>query len=312
MGDRPRHRSVLLTHAVQGLNPVAGGVYLDATFGGGGHTRALLELTGPDGRVHACDRDPDALARGQGLQEEFPGRLTLMDTPFGQLQEALAAHGVTRINGALFDLGVSSDHLDRAERGFSFMRDGPLDMRMDPRQGPTAADLLNTLPERELADILFTLGEERHSRRIARAVVADRVRTPFVTTRQLAGLMERIVPRERDGHHPATRSFQALRIAVNNELDELKQGLEQAMALLMPGGRIVVISFHSLEDRIVKHAFRAAAHPVYHRAVMPPPPEWRVITTKPVMPDAREVADNPRARSARMRILERLPREGRG
>ncbi len=280
----------------------------------------------PDGRVLALDRDPEAVARGAQKVAAHGGRLMLFQTPFSGFTAALDHFGLGAPNGALFDIGVSSRQLDEGRRGFSFMHDGPLNMRMDGGQGveageetaPTAADLVNMLEVGELADLIWRYGEERHARRIARAVVAQRAERPFHTTRELAELLEKVVPAPRRGRkgqvikkiHPATRTFQALRMAVNSELDELRQGLDAAMKGMAVGGRIAVISFHSLEDRIVKRRFREAAQPSYDpRFPMAPMPSptLRLITRKPIRPGEAECAANPRARSARLRVAERLP-----
>jgi 16S rRNA (cytosine1402-N4)-methyltransferase len=299
------HQPVLLQEVLEHLCVVAGGDYVDATFGRGGHTGALLDRCAPDGRVLALDRDPDAVACGQAMAAAWGGRLTVMHSPFSRLAECVAqwqqGYGRERgtgVDGIMFDLGVSSPQLDQPERGFSFRHEGPLDMRMDPSAGaggsPRAMDLLARMPEAELADLIWTLGEERYSRRIARLIVERRRTQPLTTTRELAELLERNVPRGAGRIHPATRTFQALRIAVNGELRELEQGLEQGLACLAPGGRIGVISFHSLEDRMVKQAFRDA-------------PELEVVPRKPVVPAPDEVQDNPRARSARLRVAVRVP-----
>ena len=318
------HRTVLAAEAVAGLSVAPGGIYVDATFGGGGHSRAVVEQLHPPGRLLALDRDPEAIRRGEGLLAEFlsdgsgspsAGRLTLIHAPFSRLAAVLADEGIKEVHGVLFDLGVSSRQLDEPQRGFSFRSDGPLDMRMNPESGSaTAAHLVNTLDAEALADIFSRYGEERHGRRVARAIVNDRQRQPFTGTRQLAGLLERIIPGKRGAIHPATRVFQALRIAVNQEMAELEAGLEAALAFLRPGGRIVAISFHSLEDRVVKNSFRRAAGfqppPDGPAALLPTPAAaaagFRLLTRKPVVPQAAEIQDNPRARSAKMRIIERI------
>lgn len=304
-----RHQSVLSQEAVSGLAPVSGGCYVDATFGGGGHALSILEASAPDGQVIGLDRDAEAVRQGIALAERFPGRLKLFHSPFSQLEEILSRQEITSVDGILFDLGVSSPQLDTPERGFSFMRDGPLDMRMDQRQPITAAHLVNTLAETELADIIFKYGEERQSRRLARAIVQQRRQTPFATTRQLAELAQRVMPRWAP-IHPATRMFQALRIAVNRELDELETALTSAYQALNPGGRLAVISFHSLEDRMVKHFFLGLAKPRPPEGCDPrtpdPPPLLHILTRKPLEAGDPEVAGNPRARSAKLRIAQRL------
>ncbi|MBF0612327.1 MAG: 16S rRNA (cytosine(1402)-N(4))-methyltransferase RsmH [Magnetococcales bacterium] len=304
-----RHQSVLSQEAVSGLVPASGGRYVDATFGGGGHALAILEASAPDGLVIGLDRDADALHHATPLVQRFPTRLKLIHSPFSQLGTILESLQVPAVHGILFDLGVSSWQLDQSERGFSFMRDGPLDMRMDQQQPTTAAQLVNTLPEGELANLIFQLGEERHSRRLARAIVHDRRQNPFTTTRQLASLAERVIP-GRSPIHPATRTFQALRMAVNGELEELQTALEQAYNALLPGGRMAVISFHSLEDRMVKQFFQNLARPPLPPGCDPrtpdPPSRLRILTRKPVVANEEEVNRNPRARSAKLRIGERL------
>jgi 16S rRNA (cytosine1402-N4)-methyltransferase len=302
------HVPVMLPEVLDLLAPRAGAHYLDGTFGGGGYARAILDAA--PCTLWAIDRDPDAIARGASLAAQFPGRLHLIQGQFGHMLDLLAEHGVTTLDGVVLDLGVSSFQLDDPMRGFSFRGDGPLDMRMS-RSGRTAADLVNTLPERELADLLFELGEERASRRIARAIVAARATAPIATTAQLAGIIRGVLPPDRSGIDPATRSFQALRIRVNDELGEIERALDQASRLLAPGGRLVVVCFHSLEDRIVKRFMGDAAG----RAPAPSrhdprglasrtTPRFRLITRRPLRPSAGEVATNPRARSARLRALE--------
>ena len=313
------HLPVMPAEMLEALAPRDGGCYLDGTFGGGGYAAAILARAACT--VWAIDRDPEAIARGAALAARHPGRLHLIEGSFGDMLALLAGHGVTALDGVVLDLGVSSFQLDDATRGFSFRTDGPLDMRMG-RSGPTAASLVNELPERELADLLFAFGEERKSRRIARALVAARAVAPIETTGQLAAIVRRAIPAERGGHgiDPATRSFQALRIQVNDELGEIERGLTQAAALLRPGGRLVVVSFHSLEDRIVKHFMaaasgRAAAASRHHPGTLhrPPPARFRLVTAKAVRPLPGELAANPRARSARLRTLECLattPQQG--
>lgn len=312
------HIPVMLDEVLRTLAPRDDGVYLDGTFGAGGYSAAILEAA--PATVWAIDRDPAAITRGAALAARFPGRLHLIEGRFGDMLALLTEAGVTALDGVVLDLGVSSLQLDDPARGFSFRAEGPLDMRMGG-DGPTAADLVNDLPEAELADLLFAFGEERRSRRIARAIVTARAAAPITTTAQLAAIVRSVVPPDRSGIDPATRSFQALRIRVNDELGEIEHGLEQAAALLAPGGRLIVVSFHSLEDRIVKRFMREAAgrgqgmsrhdprsmapHPVtVHRG-------FRVLTPKPLRPAAAEIAANPRARSARLRALEREPPSGR-
>jgi 16S rRNA (cytosine1402-N4)-methyltransferase len=306
------HVPVLLGSILAHVAPV-GGTWIDGTFGAGGYARGLLDA-GAD-RVIGIDRDPSALALAAGWAGGYGDRLSLVHGRFGALDRIAAEAGALRVEGVVLDIGVSSMQLDQAERGFSFQKDGPLDMRMSG-EGPSAADLVNRLPEAALADLLFELGEERASRRIARAIVHDRRTAPFTTTLQLAGLIERLMPRPKPGQpHAATRSFQALRIAVNDELGELARGLAAAEAALAPGGRLAVVTFHSLEDRVVKrflqlrsggaprasrHAPEAAADTAADAA------RFVVETRKAVVADAAEVALNPRARSAKLRVARRL------
>ncbi|MFM9154039.1 MAG: 16S rRNA (cytosine(1402)-N(4))-methyltransferase RsmH, partial [Methylocystis sp.] len=248
-GAAARHTPVLLREAIEALQPQQGGVFLDATFGAGGYTRALLDY--PETRVLALDRDPSAIRDGAALANAAGGRLTLVEARFSHLARIAESEGFAPLDGVVFDIGVSSMQFDEAARGFSFRGDGPLDMRMEGR-GPSAADIVNTADEETLADILYFYGEERASRRIARAIVHDRALAPFTTTKALAGLIERVAPSRPSDIHPATKSFQALRIAVNDELGELLAGLVGAERVLRAGGRLVVVTFHSLEDRIVK------------------------------------------------------------
>lgn len=304
------HIPVLLAEAVEALAPRADAVYADATFGGGGYARAILEAA--PCTLWALDRDPDAIARGAALAARFPGRLHLVETRFGAMLDALAGHGVTALDGVVMDLGVSSFQLDQAGRGFSFRADGPLDMRME-KTGPSAADLVNTLEERALTEILADLGEERHARRIARAIIRARSEERITTTARLAEIVRNSVPRDPSGIDSATRSFQALRMAVNDELPEIERGLAAAAALLAPGGRLVVVSFHSLEDRIVKRfmAARTGREGLASRhdpaALMArAAPEFRLLTPRAVRPGAAELARNPRARSAKLRAMERI------
>jgi 16S rRNA (cytosine1402-N4)-methyltransferase len=304
------HLPVMLDEVLATLQPRAGGIYLDATFGGGGYAAAILAAA--DCTLWAIDRDPDAIARGAALAARHAGRLQLVHARFGDMLESLAARGITQLDGVVMDLGVSSFQLDEAERGFSFRADGPLDMRMG-RDGPTAADLVNTLPEDELARIISKFGEERHARRVARAILRARAEAPIETTGQLAEIVRRTVPRDPSGIDGATRSFQALRIAVNDELGEVERGLASAMELLAPGGRLVVVAFHSLEDRIVKRAMAEAAgrqggasrhNPaaLLQRAS----PDFALLTPRALRPGEAETAVNTRARSARLRAVERL------
>ena len=305
------HIPVMLAEILDALAPRDGGIYLDGTFGGGGYAAAILEKA--TCTLWAIDRDPDAIERGAALAARFPARLHLLHGQFGDMVSLLADHGVAALDGIVLDLGVSSFQLDTPERGFSFRHDGPLDMRMG-KHGQTASDLVNTLPEREIADILFQLGEERASRRIAKAIVAARQEAPIETTGRLAEIVRSVLPPDRSGNHPATRSFQALRIAVNDELGQIEHALSAAMSLLAPGGRLVVVSFHSLEDRIVKQFMIKAsgrdAAPSRHDPaglLTRTAPNFRLLSARALKPGDTETSANPRSRSARLRALERLP-----
>ena len=306
------HVPVMLAEVLAALSPRAGGVYADGTFGGGGYAEAILSAA--PCTLFAFDRDPDAIARGAALAARFPGRLHLIEARFGGMLDRLAERGVTGLDGVVLDLGVSSFQIDDPARGFSLRFDGPLDMRME-KQGPSAADLVNTLPERELADLLWTLGEERASRRIARAIVAARAEAPIETTGRLAQIIRAVMPRDPSGQDSATRSFQALRIRVNDELAEIERGLDAAALLLAPGGRLVVVAFHSLEDRIVKRFMAEAAgrapgasrHDPAALSHRPRAARFALVTPRAAAPTAAEIAANPRARSAKLRALERLP-----
>jgi 16S rRNA (cytosine1402-N4)-methyltransferase len=307
MSKQP-HVSVLLNEVVTALAPRDGAIFVDGTFGAGGYSKALLEAA--DCRVFGIDRDPSAQATGRELAKSYDGRFDILGGCFGDMESLLAEKGVASVDGVTLDLGVSSMQIDQAERGFSFQKDGPLDMRMSG-SGPSAADLVNGLPEAELAGILWRFGEERHSRRLARAIVTDRKETPFTTTRQLAELVRRIVPGSKDGIDPATRTFQGLRIAVNDELGEVERGLAAAEKILAPGGRLAVVSFHSLEDRLIKDFLKdgsgLAAGPSRHLpAVAKEAPRFRLISKKPIVAGPAELAANPRARSAKLRVAEKL------
>lgn len=301
----PRHRPVLLAEVLDALRPRPGATIVDGTFGLGGYSRAIAA---GGARVIGIDRDPNAIAAGRALAATLPN-LTLVHGRFGDLTEHLAELGIEKVDGVVLDIGVSSMQLDEAERGFSFRQDGPLDMRMSD-EGESAADLVNTASEAELADIFHFLGEERRARAMARAIVADRVAEPFTTTRQLAGLAERVIGGRRDDIHPATRVFQALRIAVNGELDELAAALGAAEQALKPGGRLVVVSFHSLEDRMVKQ-FLAERSAVgggsrHAPAAVTVAPSFRLVQRGAVTAGEAETRLNPRARSAKLRAAERL------
>ena len=311
------HRPVLLEQAVSGLLPRAGGRYLDGTFGGGGHTRALLEASAPDGMALALDADPEAIARAGALRQE-PGvgdRLIPVHANFADLASVARERGMAPLDGILLDLGVSSFQLDRPERGFAFRHEGPLDMRFDTASGSPAGELVGAAPERELAELIWRYGEEPGSRRIARAIVQERERAPIETTTRLAEIVARAVGgrRGRDTH-PATRTFQALRIATNRELAALEAALAGAVDVLAPGGRLAVIAFHSLEDRIVKRFIERESA----TCVCPPEipvcvcghrPRLRKVTRRAVRADEAEMTANPRARSAVLRIAERLTEE---
>ncbi|HET9014200.1 MAG TPA: 16S rRNA (cytosine(1402)-N(4))-methyltransferase RsmH [Thermomicrobiaceae bacterium] len=306
------HAPVMLHEALAWLAPRPGGRYVDATYGGGGHTRAILAASAPDGQLLALDADPAAVARARAAAELAGGRLAARHGNFADLKRLASDAGFGRVDGILMDLGVSSFQLDEAERGFSFRMPAALDMRFDPGAGSSARDLVNDWSEADLVRILFDFGEEPQARRIVRAILEARRAAPIETTDRLAAIVERAVGGRRGrAIHPATRTFQALRIAVNRELEALEAGLAAAVELLVTGGRLVVIAFHSLEDRIVKRTLRTEASdcicppgtPVCvcgHRARL------RVLTAKPVRPGDAEVAANPRSRSARLRAAERL------
>lgn len=316
--DRPRHVadgghfSVLLHEAVSALNPKAGGIYLDGTFGGGGHSRALLTVEPAIGQLWVVDVDPGAILRAEALAAETAGRVHPVHGNFGDLAALASAHAIPKLNGILLDLGVSSFQLDEGERGFSFRYDAPLDMRFDPSQGISASDVVNGWDEADLAAIIWRYGEDRQSRAIARAIVAAREVVPISTTARLAAIVsDALGGRRGKSTHPATKTFQALRIAVNDELEVLPRALEAAIDLLAPGGRLVVISFHSLEDRIVKQFIERES------VTCICPPEQPVCTCnhqprlrrigKPVKPSDTELDANARSRSAIMRVAERLP-----
>lgn len=302
----PAHRPVLLAESLDALRLRPEGTYVDGTLGRGGHSRAILERLGPSGRLIALDRDPAAVAAAASIAD---ARFRIVHAPFSRLGETLDALGAGPVHGMLFDLGVSSPQLDEPARGFSFRADGPLDMRMDPTQGMSAADWLARATEREIREAIQTYGEERFAQSIAKAIVAARGREPLRRTRQLADLVGTAIRTREAGQDPATRTFQALRILVNRELEEVRVMLPQAMARLAPGGRLAVISFHSLEDRRVKQAFRAAARPDLPRdlpirdADLPPPAGSIVGRAQRAGED--ELRANPRARSATLRIFER-------
>ncbi|HXF63817.1 MAG TPA: 16S rRNA (cytosine(1402)-N(4))-methyltransferase RsmH [Caldilineaceae bacterium] len=308
-----RHIPVLLDETVDGLGVKPGSLVIDGTLGGGGHTARILERSAPNGRVLGLDADPAAVERvaARLAGAVSAGRLVIVQANFGEMQTVAEAHGFTQVDGILLDLGVSSFQLETPDRGFSLMHSGPLDMRFDPQQPISAADIVNRWPEHELADLIYQYGEERHSRRIARFLVAHR---PIETTDQLARLVAQAVRKVQgkgERIHPATRTFQALRIAVNQELAQLARVLPQALQLLRPGGRLAVISFHSLEDRIVKQWMQAEASDFIPDRLHPfggvaRTPTLRVVTAKPVTPSSAEIERNPRSRSAKLRIAERI------
>ncbi len=295
-----QHVSVLPAEVLAGLQPRPGGRYIDGTLGGGGHAQALLAASAPDGRLLGIDADPAALAAAGARLAPFGGRVALAHGNFRAIGELARQHGFTQVDGILLDLGVSSHQLDTAERGFSFNADAPLDMRLDPTEGATAADLVNELPEIELADLIYRYGEERGSRRVARLIVEARRRHPIERTTELAEIVARALGGRHGKIHPATRTFQALRIAVNRELESLETALPQAVELLAPGGRLAVIAFHSLEDRIVKLFFRAESG--YGGGVGD---RLAIITKKPIEAGEAEARTNPRSRSAKLRVAER-------
>jgi 16S rRNA (cytosine1402-N4)-methyltransferase len=307
-GGLARHIPVLRAEVLEALAPRAGGIYLDGTYGAGGYTAAILAT--PDTKVLALDRDPRAIAGGFDAVDAAAGRLTLVEAQFSELESVAKAQGIEAFDGIVFDIGVSSMQLDEAERGFSFRQDGPLDMRMSGR-GESAADLVNHADEATLADIFYYFGEERLARRIAKAIVAARIEAPITTTARLAEIVGRVVHAKPGAIHPATRSFQALRIAVNDELGELVGGLAAAERVLKPGGRLAVVTFHSLEDRIVKQFFaarsgrgEAKSRPLPGEPVKAAP-SFALIGKQPIEASPTETAENPRARSAKLRFAER-------
>jgi 16S rRNA (cytosine1402-N4)-methyltransferase len=307
------HKPVLVAEAIASLQCRAGAVYLDGTLGGGGHAFEILTNSSPDGRLIGIDADGDALREAEKHLAPFGDRVILVKGNFADMETILSGMKIEKVEGILLDLGVSSHQLDTAERGFSFTLDAPLDMRMDRDRGPSAYDLVHTLSGEELEGVIRKFGEERMARRIARAIVARRTLSPIRTTGDLASVVTGAMPRTRGPAriHPATRTFQALRIAVNDELAGLQQALTDGMGLLKPGGRFSVISFHSLEDRIVKSAFRAAEKGCFCPPDLPVcacgrKPTMNVITRRPVVPGEAEIRDNPRARSAKLRTAERI------
>ena len=311
----PAHLPVMVTEVVEKLLHSTQGTYLDATFGRGSHSRAMLAVLAKDAQVLGLDRDDEAVLVGQSLAAE-DARFSMVKSRFGAMRSALEAIGETAVDGVLMDIGVSSPQLDDAERGFSFRAEGPLDMRMDQAEGESAADWINSASSEEISDVLYKLGEERFARRIATRIVESR---PFNTTTELAEVIAGAIParsRAKETKHPATRSFQAIRMHVNKELDELEAGLSDAWTLLKVGGRLAVISFHSLEDRIVKTKFRQWSQPPDLPRRMPVPdallkPEGRLVG-KAIKAGPREVTENPRARSAVLRVIEKQATDSHG
>lgn len=302
------HFPVMLNAVLSALLPHDEGIYVDGTFGVGGYSRAILQQASC--RVFGIDQDPQAVKLGQALEQE-DSNFKMIHGRFSQMKELLESRGVKVVDGIALDLGVSSPQLDQQERGFSFRFEGPLDMRMG-QEGPTAADVINHYSEAQLSDIIFTYGEERYARRIARAIVKARAEERINTTLQLANIVRSVVPRSRDGIDPATRTFQGVRIYINRELEELSEGLKAAEAMLAPGGRLAVVSFHSLEDRMVKDFFKeksqAPKHASRHLPMLPTfnNSTLKVLTTKPLQATAEEIRINPRSRSAKLRVAEKL------
>lgn len=309
-----QHQPVLMNQTLNSLKLRPGGVYLDGTLGGGGHTEAILQATEPDGKVIGLDQDDEALAAASQRLKPFGERFCPIRANFAEMEQVLAAEGIAGLDGVLLDIGVSSHQLDEPDRGFSYMQDGPLDMRMDRRGGQTAADLVAELSESELANLIYRYGEEKFSRRIARRIVEQRAQTPIESTKQLAELISAAIPaaqRRKEKQHPAKRTFQALRIAVNDELGVLERGLVAAFASLKSGGRLSVITFHSLEDRMVKNYFAGLAKgcecpPEFPVCVCGKQPQALLITRRPQTATEDELQSNPRARSAKLRTVEKL------
>ena len=306
---KTEHSPVLLAEMIAGLCPKDGGIYVDGTFGGGGYSRAILKSA--NCKVWAIDRDPDAQQRSKELRETYPGRITFVLGRFGDLTNLMRKSGVNRIDGITLDLGVSSMQLETDERGFSFLRDGPLDMRME-KTGPSASEIVNSLPEEELSQLLFQYGGEKRSRHIAKAIVMARSKAPFQTTLQLADTVSGIVRRSKNGIHPATRTFQALRIFVNDEINELKKALNGAEVMLSEKGRLAIVSFHSAEDQVVKKFLREKSglipRPSRHQPFAKDTysaKTFKIINKRVITPKKEEILANPRARSARLRIAEK-------
>jgi len=310
VGGPARHIPVMLSEVLHALKPKSGAIIVDGTFGAGGYSKAILEAA--ECEVIAIDRDPEAVAAGRALAAKFPGRLKLVAGRFGAMDEIVNRQGIEAVDGVALDLGVSSMQLDEPERGFSFMKEGPLDMRMG-KEGPSASDIVNELSAGELAEIIGKLGDEGRSRAIAKAIVARRAEAPIETTKELSDIVARVLGRKRDeAKHPATRTFQALRLYLNDELDELARGLSAAERLLKAGGRLVVVTFHSLEDRIAKRFFASRSTPAPRGSRHLPEtsdaafaPSFRLLNQHPIEPNQSEIRRNPRARSARLRAAER-------
>lgn len=308
------HTTVLLHEAIDALQPRPGGTYVDCTLGGGGHTQAILALLGGEGTVVAIDQDHTAISNAQRTLATYEGQLVLVKRNFAVLDQVLLELGIPAVDGILFDLGVSSPQFDEGERGFSYRFDAPLDMRMDQNAQLTAYHLVNELDQKELAQIMWDFGEERWAKRIAEFIVAARESGPISTTGQLVEIIKRAIPAKarEDGPHPARRTFQALRIRVNNELGVLEQALDKSIGALAPGGRVAVITFHSLEDRIVKQTMARHVNPCLCPPKMPicvcgKKADLKLITKKPIIASSSELAANPRARSAKLRVGEKLP-----
>jgi 16S rRNA (cytosine1402-N4)-methyltransferase len=303
-----QHQAVLLEEAVSSLKVREDGFYLDTTFGRGGHSRAIMARLTEQGRLFTLDKDPQAISAGLEEWGDDP-RFSIIQGSFAEMDRMVQTWQIERnLDGILFDLGVSSPQLDNPERGFSFRKGGPLDMRMDPTKGVSAAEWLADTPEREMSRVFWEFGEERYARRIARSIVKARQQQGLETTTQLAALIEDTIG-NREKKHPATRCFQAIRIAVNNEMGDLAIGLDEAIKQLRPGGRLVAISFHSLEDRLVKRTFREAVRPGQVRRNIPEHPDWKAslkLIGKAIRPSEKEISANPRARSAIMRVAEKL------
>lgn len=306
--NKALHIPVLLKEVVAGIAPKDGGVYVDGTFGAGGYSQAVLQAA--NCRVIGIDRDPFAIQNGRELVEKYQGRLTLIHGVFGNMKSLLAGIGVEKVNGVMLDIGVSSMQIDTPERGFSFQKNGALDMRMS-QDGLTAADIVNTFKEKDLADLIYAYGEERFSRRIAKTIVEKRKEKPFETTLELANAIHGVVKKTKNGTDSATRTFQALRIYVNDELGQLRSGLKEAEELLISGARMAIVSFHSLEDRIVKtfmseKSGKSAGVSRYEPQSATAKPTLKLITKKPILPSEEECNVNQRSRSARLRLAEAI------